>query len=682
MNHLSSIPWEEELRDLDTEAAWQHFNGKIKTSLDLFIPKVPRRNTNRPQWMTRTVKRLIRTKQRHYNTYMTSRTEIHREQFKRTEKLCKKAVRSAKRKFESNIAKNGNKRPFNAYIKSKTKSRDNVGPLKVGDRYITDNEQMATILNASFSSVFSNENLSDIPQCQYLSGNQLISHIRFTPEKVAKKIRKLKVSSSSGPDGISSRFLTDNIASLALPLSVIFNKSFQSGVVPVDWRTANVTPIFKKGSKGDPGNYRPISLTSIPCKVMESVMRDEIVDFLVTNQLIKSSQHGFMANRSCTTNLLEFLETVTKSYDEGDPMDVIYLDFSKAFDKVPHRRLLHKMEALGISGDLLRWVDSWLKDRKQRTVLNGSCSVWADVLSGVPQGSVLGPLLFVIFINDLDECTTTISTMMKFADDTKLGNKATNSDNCVLMQQCIDKLIAWANMWCMEFNVKKCKVMHIGRGNPMYQYSMNGTPLQVCEGERDIGVQISNTLKPATQCAEAARRANAILTQISRAFMYRDRRVFVQLYKQFVRCHLEFSTPAWSPWQAGDIQLLEKVQMRAVRMISGLQGTTYEERLAELGLRTLADRRNRIDMVQTFKILNGHDNVNFEKWFRIVGHNVARITRNSSYHKNIISTRSNTEIRRNFFTNRVAANWNALPEAVKESQTVQIFKARLEKTEI
>ena len=609
---------------------------------------------------------------------MTTRTEVHKEQFKRTEKLCKKAVRSAKRKFETTIAKNGNKRPFNAYIKSKTKSRDNVGPLKVGDKFITDNEQMASLLNASFSSVFSNENMSDIPPCPSLSDNQSINHIRFTPEVVSKKIKSLKISSSSGPDGISSRFLNDNIQAMSVPLAILFTKSMESGVVPTDWRTAYVTPIFKKGSKSDPGNYRPISLTSIPCKLMESIMRDGVVDYLITNHLIKMSQHGFMSNRSCTTNLLEFLESVTRNFDEGKPMDIIYLDFSKAFDKVPHKRLLCKMDALGIKGKLRNWVEAWLSDRKQRTVLNGTCSGWAEVFSGVPQGSVLGPLLFVIFINDLDNCTEQITTMKKFADDTKLGNVAVSEEDCKRMQDCIDQLLTWADNWCMEFNIKKCKVMHIGRGNRDHQYHMNGTKLQVCVSERDIGVSITNNLKPAAQCAEAARRANAVLTQISRAFLYRDRRVFLQLYKQFVRCHLEFSAPAWSPWQAGDIHVLERVQMRATKLISGLQGKTYEERLSELGLRTLEDRRARMDLIQTFKIINGHDDVDHTTWFNLVG-NALRVTRNTGYHKNIVGSRTNTEIRKNFFTNRVVSHWNSLPELVKESPTVKIFKSRLER---
>ena len=269
--------------------------------------------------------------------------------------------------------------------------------------------------------------------------------------------------------------------------------------------------------------------------------------------------------------------------------------------------------------------------------------------------------------------------MKKFADDTKLGNSAASPHDCQVMQDCINSLITWADTWGMEFNTKKCKVMHVGRRNPGHSYNMNGTPLSVCQGERDIGLHVSSDLKPGTQCTEAARRANAILTQISRAFMYRDKRVFLQLYKQFVRCHLEFGTPAWSPWQAGDIQVLEQVQKRAVRLVNGLQGTTYEDRLEELGLRTLEDRRNRIDLIQAFKIINGFDKVDYTTWFNIVGNNPLRTTRSTGYHKNLTGVRSNTEIRKNFFTNRVIPLWNALPESVKESRSVKMFKNRLDK---
>ena len=270
---------------------------------------------------------------------------------------------------------------------------------------------------------------------------------------------------------------------------------------------------------------------------MESIMKDDIIDYLLRHQLINPSQHGFMPNKSFATNLLEFLEKITDLFDNSIPLDVVFLDFSKAFDKVPHKRLLAKMNSLGIRGNLLRWTESWLKDRKQRTVLNGTCSNWSKVFSGVPQGSVLGPSLFVIFINDIDNFTRNISIMLKFADDTKLGNVASGVKDCENLQQTINDLLVWAETWCMKFKTAKCKVLHLGRTNSHHIYNMNGTDLISINKERDIEVLMSNSLKPSLQCTQAANRAFAILKQITRAFMLRDKEVFLLLYKHKYATH-------------------------------------------------------------------------------------------------------------------------------------------------
>jgi hypothetical protein len=231
---------------------------------------------------------------------------------------------------------------------------------------------------------------------------------------------------------------------------MIFQRSMDTGGVPEDWKSANVTPIFKKGAKSEPGNYRPVSLTSICCKLLESILRDVLMEHLERNKLINQSQHGFMPKKSCGTNLLEFLEKVTREVDEGKPVDVI-----------------------------LRWIRNWLTGRRQRVVLNGKCSDWADVLSGVPQGSVLGPILFLVFINDMDAATSVIQVMKKFADDTKLGHTVSSDVERGELQGALDNLCRWADLWGMEFNVKKCKVMHVGHNNQRFQYTMGGEQLEV-----------------------------------------------------------------------------------------------------------------------------------------------------------------------------------------------------------
>ena len=225
---------------------------------------------------------------------------------------------------------------------------------------------------------------------------------------------------------------------ISKPLSILFNKSLTLCKVPSDWKCANVTPIFKKGNKSQPGNYRPISLTSVVCKLLETVIRDKMVKFLEENQIMKDSQHGFRSKRSCLTNLLDFFHDVFDNYDKCRSIDIIYLDFQKAFDKVPHKRLLDKLLTHGISGSIHDWIKDWLFERKQRVVINGVSSPWLNVKSGVPQGSVLGPVLFLIYVNDLDDGL--MCKVSKFADDTKLTSKVITTQEKEALQSDLDRL--------------------------------------------------------------------------------------------------------------------------------------------------------------------------------------------------------------------------------------------------
>ena len=381
-----------------------------------------------------------------------------------------------------------------------------MGPLKnENGETVAEDGEMAEVLNTFFSSVFTRENGEPPPPTDEATVRMGRAYI--TEWEVRKKIRRLRKEAAAGPDEIGPRVLQELEDEIARPLTVIFRASLETGAVPEDWRTANVVPIFKKGAKTAAGNYRPVSLTSVCCKLMESILRDQMMGYLSRNNLIRDSQHGFMNGRSCCTNLLEFLETVTATVDGGKAMDVVYLDFAKAFDKVPWERLMAKVRAHGIHPQLARWIEAWLTGRKQRVVLNGKQSTWKEVLSGVPQGSVLGPILFLININDLDGATETVDIIRKFADDTKLGKTVAGDGDRARLQEALDSLCDWADRWGMAFNVAKCKIMHIGHNNPKYEYRMRGEVLQETTEEGDIGVTVTANLKQAAQCRKAARTA-------------------------------------------------------------------------------------------------------------------------------------------------------------------------------
>ena len=673
---LDLVDWRTELDNKDGEGGWNCLKAKIQKLVDKYVPERRKRNQNRPVWMNKEILRAIRKKKR---LWAFAKQGEKVAEYKTIEKQTKNLIQNAKRKFEKKLADGNNRqngrRQFFAYVKSRTKSRPSIGPLKdaMGE-VVNGDKESADILNSFFSSVFTREDQENIPEPEQMVFEKQLNGVNITTKKVKEKIKKLRTDAASGPDQIGPVLLQELIDQLASPIATVMRKSIESGSVPADWRTAHVAPIFKKGAKSSPGNYRPVSLTSVCCKMLEAIIKDDIVAHLYKNSLIRPTQHGFMRGKSCATNLLSFFEAATTAVDAGQPVDVVYLDFAKAFDKVPVKRLMKKVKAHGIGGHLYRWIEAWLSNRRQRVVLNGQSSNWADVLSGVPQGSVLGPLLFIIFINDLDTSASGVDILLKFADDTKIGQVLRQEEDREALQAAIDGLVEWTIKWGMEFNVQKCKIMHLGHNNKKLEYTMGEVRLDSTVEEKDLGILVSAKLKPGAHCAKAARTARAVLGQITRAFHFRDKYVFIQLYKQYVRPHLEFSVQAWSPWQQGDIDTLEAVQKKAVAMVSGLKGRAYEERLVELGMTTLEERRHQADMALVYSIMTGKVDVDSATWFSPATDS-GRATRVTADPLNVRVKHGRLDTRRNFFSVRVSEPWNKIPTECKQQKTVAGFKS-------
>ena len=355
------------------------------------------------------------------------------------------------------------------------------------------------------------------------------------------------------------------------------------------------------------------------------------------------------------------LRTMTEMLDSDNPIDAEYLDFHKAFDSVWHQRLHAKIAAYGINSKVLEWIQAFLTDRKQCVVVNSCLLEWLEGLGGIPQGSVFGPILFVIFINDLPDMIR--STAHIFANDTEAE-----------LQADLQRLVEWSEKWQLQFNAGKWKVLHLGRNNRRLAYKMGDIELQSTKVEKDLGVYVDEELKFHQHISLAFNKSSRMLWLIKKTFSCLDEDTLPRLYKALVRPHLEYGNIIWHPHYQKVRLAVEKVQRRATKLVPHLKHLSYEQRLVALRLPSLLFRRRRADMIQVYKIMNVLDRLDPRAFF-----NRALNERTRGHSQRLFVGRCRLEIRKNSFSQRVVQDWNSLSDHVVTATTLNSFKSRLDK---
>ena len=508
---------------------------------------------------------------------------------------------------------------------------------------------------------------------------------KITDTNIISAMTELKSNSAPGPDGFPAQLLSKSKNALSIPLAIMWKESFRLSKVPQSYKLSYVHPLHKKDDRVSAENWRPISLTSHVMKTAERVVRDIIVSHLERNNLVTNSQHGFRSGRNTLTQLLTHFENIFSNLAAGNDVDTIYLDYAKAFDKVDHQLLLKKMTLYGFPTNLVNWISSFLVGRNQRVLVKGVHSLEAPVISGVPQGTVLGPVLFLIFINDLGNKLFE-STISFFADDTRISNKIESLvDKDTLQREVLD-VLEWSRSNNMELNQRKFELLtHHAVINTQshelpfhpelfnYQVSYN-TSVVPSDCLKDLGVIVTSDLSWSKHITEQVIKARGVLYWTLSVFRSRDKDVMMTLYKSLVRSLLEYCCPLWHPSKIRDIEQIEGVQREFTRRIDGYQSLSYWDRLQRLNLWSLQRRRERFILITMWKVLNNfipNPNINFRPLSRLGVQAIipAINTRGRAVNRTLYDES---------FSVVGPTLWNSLPSELTTIQTMSKFKNALD----
>lgn len=654
------------------------FYSTLKSIIDRYVPKIPMYSSNFPRWYTHELKHQIVLKKVAHKKWKTTRDTNFYIEFKRLRAICLRSSKKYRADYLKSVETHITRDPrfFWNYFNSLQTPDKIPTNLTYNDKTSENTKESSNLFMEFFQSHYKHD--KDPPKTANYHSNQ--NQLSITAENVLSAIKDSNCSYENRIDGIPS-VLLKNCLNIVPHLVNLYNLSLQTGIFPDTWKSSIITPIYKQGPKHLVTNYRPIAQLPATAKIFDKIITTKLSDIVLPH--IVKNQHGFMPGRSIVTNLLNFNNFVSCSLNKHSQVDVAYMDFSKAFDSVDHAILIDKIKTLKLNEKLIDWIISYLHDRKYRVLLNNQLSEQYVATSGVPQGSHLGPLLFIIFINDiLSEIKH--SQLLIFADDVKIFKEINTLTDCSLFQEDLLALYDWSNKNLLPFNIKKCNVMSIYTGHTYTHkdYKINDILLPRVTHTRDLGIiyndrfnfdnHLNNTI------AKSSKRLG-ILRYTSRNF--KNPHTYIQLYKSLILPLLVFGSVIWSPTYQNSIHELEKVQHRFLRSLAYKAGTPmdkashdYSEIASKYNIPSVESIHRYNDMICVYKCIHLNYLQDDSEIFKL---KISHYPQRRSFV--LEETRSRTNDILHTTTFRLRKDWNNLPEGMRSIGDLATFSKDVKK---
>ncbi|MCG7868088.1 MAG: reverse transcriptase family protein [Candidatus Thiodiazotropha taylori] len=683
---LNETDWNSILSTPDLNETVNKFTNAIIKSAKVAIPnKTVTIRPHEPKWISCDIKRQIRQRKRLFRTAKRLDNATTWTKFRQKRNAVTKLIREAKKKHNEKLASElkdteNSKSWFklSAHLLNPNSDKHSIPYLETDNILAETNTEIAEVLNNYFTEQSTVDDSNATLPNHVIPSYPTLESIHISDQDVKDSISLLKVNKAPGPDLISPKLIKEGVDQLKAPLREIYNKSLHLQQFPDPWKDANVTPVYKKDSPTNPSNYRPISLLSCLGKLMERCIHKHISNYLKQNNIITPFQSGFQSGDSTINQLVYLNDTFLNALDKGKEVRIVFCDVSKAFDRVWHKGLLFKLKSVGFSGDILEWFSSYLSNRRQRVCFKGTSSSWVHINAGVPQGSILGPTLFLIFINDIVKNVRT--NIRLFADDTSLFKIVDCPINAAIeLNIDLKNIYNWAREWLVDFNATKTVSLIVSkkRTKPIHpELTMANSKIKEVNQHKHLGLIFSNDATWSNHIKVISEKAWKRIGYLRRLRFLLDRPSLQKIYTTFIRPLLEYGNIVWDNCTMENKRIVENIQLEAARLITG--GTklcSIQKLYDDTKWETLEKRRSKQKLYQIYKMING---LSPQYLQQLIPYRVMQVNRypvrNS---QNFSIPLSRTVFYSSSFLPSTLREWNALSQDTKNATSLSSFKYKL-----